>query len=150
MILELVSKPSRHRESAKGPQRRKILHLCDFAGFRGFAVTSRVLKWLLLFKVLLIAYCLLLSASIATRLSAKELRDPFTFGPRAEAIIQTRFVLNGVLWDAAHPLAMIGDRNVAVGDLVNGWQVVGIKEDGVTVQRGERTEFISLGNPLPE
>ena len=80
---------------------------------------------------------------------AEELRDPFTFGPRRDVVKQTGLILLGVLWDATHPLAIIGDETVGVGDSIAGWQVVEIQQNGVGVQRGERKEFIALGQSLP-
>ena len=80
---------------------------------------------------------------------AEELRDPFTFGPRRDAVEPSGFVLLGVLWDATRPMAIIGEENVGVGDSVAGWQVIEIMQNGVIVQRGERKEFITPGQSLP-
>ena len=80
---------------------------------------------------------------------AEELRDPFTFGPRKNVVEQTGFVLLGVLWDATHPVAIIGEETVGVGDSVAGWQAIEIQQNGIVVQRGERKEFIAPGQNLP-
>ena len=81
--------------------------------------------------------------------SAKEWRDPFTFGSRAEQVQLGGQVLGGVLWDATHPLAMIGQGAVGVGDFVGSWQVVEIRQDGVVVQSGQQRTFVSVGGMVP-
>ncbi len=80
-----------------------------------------------------------------------EVRDPFVFGPRASTQTQraTGPALNGVLWDAAKPFALVGDAMVGPGDTVSGWQVVEIQKTGLMVQRGERRAFIALGDAFP-
>ena len=81
---------------------------------------------------------------------AEELRDPFVFGPRTgEATAQTGPTLVGVLWDATHPLAIIGDETVKVGDPIAEWRVVEIKADSVTIERGERRVVLHPGDGLP-
>jgi len=77
------------------------------------------------------------------------LRDPFTFGPREGTAAGPEMVLMGVLWDAAHPLAMLGDETVGIGDHVADWQVVEIRQDGIVVQRGDRREVVSIGKSIP-
>ena len=80
---------------------------------------------------------------------AEELRDPFMFGPRGEAAVESGPTLVGVLWDPTHPLAIVGEQTLAVGDAIAEWQVVEIQQDGIVVQRADRREFIPLGTPLP-
>jgi len=80
---------------------------------------------------------------------AEELRDPFTFGPRGDAGTLAAPLLVGVLWDATHPLAMVGEEAVGAGDVIAGWEVVEIQPDGVVVQRGERRALIRPGERLP-
>ena len=104
-----------------------------------------------------VACCLLLPGLIG----AEELRDPFVFGPRTESAkgrqgpapretgASPGLSLVGILWDAANPLAIIGDETVKVGDFVEQWQVVQIEQNGIVVQRGERREFVSPGTRLP-
>ena len=92
---------------------------------------------------------MVLGATCFARAQAAELRDPFTFGPRTQAHEQTSPILIGILWDATHPLAMIGEETVGVGDSVDGWSVVQIQQSGLIIQREERREFIGIGNPLP-
>ena len=71
------------------------------------------------------------------------------FGPRTEAEALGAPNLIGILWDPTHPLAIIGEQMVAVGDRIADWHVVEIQQDGIVVQRGERRAFIAPGNPLP-
>ena len=80
---------------------------------------------------------------------AETLRDPFVFGPRESGSEQPGAALMGVLWDATHPLAIVGEQTVGVGDRVGGWQVVEIQENGIVIQRDDRREFISTGNSIP-
>ena len=100
--------------------------------------------------LLLSAYCLVFSAAVIFAAYAEEPRDPFVFGPRTgEATAQAGPTLIGILWDAAHPLAIIGDETVKVGDPIAEWRVVEIKSDGVTIERGDRREVLYPGDSLP-
>ena len=76
-------------------------------------------------------------------------RDPFTFGARTETVSAAGQVLAGVLWDSTHPLAMIGQGTVGVGDYVGNWRVVEIRQDGVVVQSAEQRTFVSVGGIVP-
>ena len=107
-------------------------------------------KYQLKFRILLSAYCLVLSASIATKLSAEELRDPFAFGHRQAVVQPLRATLMGVLWDATHPLAIVGEDTVAIGDIIADWQVVQIQEDGIIIEREGRRVFVGIGKALPQ
>ena len=81
--------------------------------------------------------------------TAKEWRDPFTFGPRNETVLTGGQILAGVLWDANKPLAMIGQNTVGVGDFIGGWQVVEIHQDGIVVQSGQQRASVSVGGMVP-
>ena len=96
--------------------------------------------------IMLSAYCLVRSAALV---QAEPLRDPFTFGPREREGAHAQPMLAGIMWDPAHPMALLGDELVAVDDEIAGWKVVEIREDGITVQRDTRREFITSGSPLP-
>jgi|GEM_PF-3647639 len=94
-----------------------------------------------------------LSTASALANSTEDLRDPFMFEPLPHAVaapaprpLQT---LVGILWDAAHPLAIIGDQTVGVGDTVSGWQVTRIQQNGVEIQRGDRHELLAPGSSIP-
>ena len=78
-----------------------------------------------------------------------ELRDPFVFGVTTGSAAQYDYVLTGILWDAARPLAIMGATTLAVGDRIAGWLVVDIQRDQIIVQRGAQQEPITVGNPLP-
>ncbi len=65
----------------------------------------------------------------ATSLSWK--RDPFTLGSSAEGALGLALV--GIVWDAAHPMAMINGFPVVVGDEIEGYRVVQILQDRVMV-----------------
>ena len=95
-----------------------------------------------------VAWCI----AVPSALEAQELRDPFTFAPRKTASRRTGATavsLNGILWDATHPLAIVGDETVAIGDQVDGWKVLEIRENGMVIEREGRREFISPGGALP-
>ncbi len=82
----------------------------------------------------------------------ESVRDPFVFGPRSDAAVHVTSgaqVLVGILWDAAHPLAILGDQTVGVGDTVSGWQVTGIQQNGVEIQRGDRRQLLAPGSSIP-
>ncbi len=89
-------------------------------------------------------------AVFGAALYAEELRDPFVFGSRAPTTTQSRPMLIGILWDATKPLAMLGEQTVAVGDTIEGWQIIAIEQDGIHLQRGDERAFVTTGHPLPE
>ena len=91
----------------------------------------------------------LLGASRPSEAGSDDLRDPFVFGPRENAVRQTGPSLIGILWDATRPLAMVGDKTVGVGDTVAGWTVVQIQEGAMVIRRDDRQEVITPGTALP-
>ena len=80
---------------------------------------------------------------------AEEPRDPFMFGPRDGQPQSASTTLVGVLWDPTHPLAIVGEQMIGVGDRIGGWQVVQIQPDGIVIQRDERRELLTPGNAIP-
>ena len=98
-------------------------------------------------RALFLASSLLLMVGGA---QAEELRDPFTFGPRTSATSQSRPMLIGILWDATHPLAIVGEQTVAVGEMLESWQIIAIEPDGIRLQRGQQQQVVTTGHPLPE
>ena len=86
---------------------------------------------------------------IALRVRAEELRDPFMFGPRVGHTESASATLVGVLWDPTHPLAIVGEQTIVVGDRIGGWQVVQIQPDGIVIQRDETRRLITPGNAIP-
>ena len=99
--------------------------------------------------------CVVLIGPLAPEGRAEEeLRDPFAFGPRVEAMSNTVVkpagpTLMGILWDATRPLAIIGEETVAVGDTVDGWKVLNIQQESVVLQRGDQRKVIAPGDPIP-
>ena len=92
----------------------------------------------------------LLFMCVATRWGwAEAVRDPFMFGPQEGAHAQASNVLAGVLWDTAHPLAMIGNRELAVGDAIAGWTIGTIRADAIVIQRDTRRETVPTGSAIP-
>lgn len=55
-----------------------------------------------------------------------------------------KLTLNGIVWDAQNPSAMINDGIVAVGDSIGGWTVVSIQPTYVTVNDGKNDLEIRL------
>lgn len=148
--------------------RRRFFECCVSVAFCGFCGVG----------VLGIGAHLAIVLGVSGRAEAKELRDPFTFGPGAQppapkpqgpsaapepaapapspassvprsGPTQPPPPLIGVLWDATQPLAIVGEQTVGVGDVVGEWQVVEIRPDGIVVQRGERRAFVGPGAKLP-
>ncbi len=72
-------------------------------------------------------------------------RNPFV--PKAkEVIIEMRIVLNGIVWDAHKPVAMINDKVLGVGESFNDKiTVVQIKPDRVIFNNGESDFELKLG-----
>ena len=101
--------------------------------------------------MLFVTSALAWSAMSPMRLNAEALRDPFTFGPgsKGRAAVYAEVTLNGILWDATHPLAIMGSEPVAVGDTVVGWEVVAIEQNRLVLQHGERREMVIPGNLIP-
>lgn len=70
-------------------------------------------------------------------------RDPFLAG---QSQATGDVALSGILWDAAHPIAIINGSTVSVGDAVDGFQVLDIQPDHVTLTDGA-TRFDVRINP---
>jgi len=80
---------------------------------------------------------------------AETLRDPFAFGPRASEVETSERVLIGVSWDAEHPLVIVGDQTLRLGDDVAGWKVVAIEKHGMAIERDGRRIFLEPGGRIP-
>ena len=63
-------------------------------------------------------------------------RDPFLAG-KGQATGE--LALSGILWDASRPLAIINGMTLTVGDEVEGFQVLDIQADHVTLTDGTAT-----------
>ncbi len=72
-------------------------------------------------------------------------RNPFV--PKLkEAKVEVRIVLNGIVWDAHKPVAMINDKVLAAGESFNDKiTVVQIKPDRVILNNGESDFELKLG-----
>lgn len=65
-------------------------------------------------------------------------RDPFTVIPIISAKpVSAGISLRGIMWDPLHPMAIVNDSVVTIGDTVQGATVVDIQKDRVTVHTGE-------------
>ena len=67
---------------------------------------------------------------------------PFLAGQQGQATGDV--ALSGILWDAAHPLAIMNGAPVSVGDAVDGFQVLDIAPDHVTLSDGTTTYDVRL------
>ena len=64
-------------------------------------------------------------------------RDPFTQG--ASAGEGSGLALSGILWDPTHPMAIINGTTVHVGDEFEGYRILDIALDHVSVSDGTDT-----------
>ena len=56
--------------------------------------------------------------------------------------------LTGLSDSGAYPIALIGEAQVSVGEMVAGWKVVQIKPDGVVAERDGVRQFVPVGQVL--
>lgn len=68
-------------------------------------------------------------------------RDPFADGMRQGG---SAFSLAGILWDPNKPLAIINGQTLGVGETVDGFKVLVIAADHVTVSDGQQTIELPL------
>ena len=64
-------------------------------------------------------------------------RDPFTRGGLSGQA--SGLILSGILWDAAHPMAIINGSMVHVGDDLDGYRIEAINQDHVSMTDGAQT-----------
>lgn len=69
-------------------------------------------------------------------------RDPFFRG--AASPQTSELALSGILWDAAQPIAIINGQMVRVGEELEGYRVVEISHDVVSVTDGTQTFQLQL------
>ena len=75
-------------------------------------------------------------------------RNPFVVAPAPaaaqEKAAKKEHILGGVLWDPQSPSAVLNNRLVNVGDEVNGWRVVEIREKEVKLSDGSNTKTLAI------
>jgi hypothetical protein len=71
-------------------------------------------------------------------------RDPFFFEPSSAAGGIEGFVLNGIVWDAQNPYAIINDNIVKIGDKIGDMVVVGINEKSVVLEESGKIYTLQL------
>ena len=69
-------------------------------------------------------------------------RDPFTRGAGIGEV--SGLTLTGILWDPNEPIAVINGQTVQVGDEVDGYQIVAISHDRVSLTDGTPTLQLSI------
>ncbi len=65
-------------------------------------------------------------------------RDPFTRAVSVES--QGGMTLSGILWDADQPMAILNGQIVRVGETIEGYRVLEIAKDHVTVTDGTQVQ----------
>ena len=81
----------------------------------------------------------------AQRQHANELawgRDPFTGSSSGGQV--SGFDLSGILWDAIQPIAVINGEMRRIGDEVDGYRIVAITQDTVSISDGTQDMQLSL------
>ena len=68
-------------------------------------------------------------------------RDPFL---RNASGALDGMSLSGIIWDQTHPMAMVNGTAVAVGDEIDGFRVLDIQQDHVTVTDGAETHQLRM------
>ena len=69
-------------------------------------------------------------------------RDPFTRGRGIG--LGGGFTLSGILWDASAPIAIINGQMVHVGEELDGYRVVEITQDRVSISDGAQTHQLLI------
>ena len=69
-------------------------------------------------------------------------RDPFLRGGAAGG--PAGLTLEGILWDAASPIAMINGQMLRVGEEIEGYRVTGIRQDRVSLTDGSGAYELSV------
>ncbi len=95
--------------------------------------------------LVLAALCAIAGPAVAVEYSGQLYRDPFGLASEAnsqEKPKRKEFTLEGIIWNAAKPQALIDGNIVKVGDKVGEAQVVEIKKDGVKMRDSEKEFYI--------
>lgn len=80
------------------------------------------------------------ASSPGTQAPAAESDDP----PAAGAVSGTGLRLQGILWDARKPAALINDEMIESGSVIAGWKVIEIHQDRVLLSDGKSTQTLHL------
>ena len=102
------------------------------------AVRSALLVWAVL--------CAIAGPVGAVEYSGQLYRDPFGLATQTNTAKEKpkakEPTLEGIIWNAAKPQALIDGHIVKVGDKVGGAQVIDIKKDGVKMRDSEKEFYI--------
>jgi len=99
------------------------------------------------FGTIMLVACLTMSGMVDASDAAE--RDPFEFGTGDRKPAAGGRVLVGVIHDASSALAVVGDQMLRVGDELEGWRVLSIDKDSMTVERDGRQHVLSPGSLFP-
>ena len=69
-------------------------------------------------------------------------RDPFTRGAALDQM--SGLTLSGIMWDPQLPMAIINGQTVRVGEELEGYEVLRISEDRVSVTDGTDTFHLRI------
>ena len=77
-------------------------------------------------------------------------RDPF-FVSGSEALSGVGLILSGIVWDEKMPVAMINEKVLKIGDVIEGYRLVMISPSSVTIisSSGKESE-VRLFEAIPE
>ena len=102
------------------------------------AVWPGLLVWAML--------CTMAGPAGAVEYSGQLYRDPFGLASGAHEVQEKpkkkELSLEGIIWNAAKPQALIDGNLVKVGDKIGNAQVVEIKKDGVKMRDSEKEFYI--------
>ena len=70
-------------------------------------------------------------------------RDPFSSHLLAMHVVET-LALNGILWDATQPMAIINGQTLSIGQEVDGYRITSISPDHVLVTDGNQTLQLNI------
>lgn len=88
-----------------------------------------------------------ISAPVAQSVPASNAAPPMpSTNPPPAAPVEQPLQLQGIIFNAAHPLAIVNGKAVGVGDRVNGFQVKQILQSSIVLQRSDGSpETLKLG-----
>ncbi|MFA6349462.1 MAG: hypothetical protein WCY12_00850, partial [Candidatus Omnitrophota bacterium] len=71
-------------------------------------------------------------------------RDPFSGRMYSSENKASALRLIGIIWDEKEPLAMINERILKVGDMIQGKQIIRINSDSIVVDDGSKEIELKL------
>ena len=76
-------------------------------------------------------------------------RDPFEPQATVASIVKAvNLTLKGILWDEAHPKAIVNEKTLVSGDTIYGYSVEEIKPRSVILKTGEKRIELTVFHPI--